>query len=146
MPPDDPRKLVRLESHAQLLEQLNTDYSPTIRIAPDDESIAYLDDQIAMFLDALKQRGIDQHTLVVITSDHGELLGEHGLYEHQKSLYRPLIQVPLIFWQPGHLPAGVRIKRPISNVSLAATIMDMLSLNDGPAFPGPSLLVLGDAP
>ncbi len=144
-PPGYPRKFVRLDAHALLLDQRNSDDSPTNRIAPYDESIAYVDDQIAKFLDELKQRGIDQHTLVVITSDHGELLGEHGLYEHQKSLYRPLIQVPLIFWQPGHVPAGVRIKRPISNVSLAATIMDMLSLSDGPAFPGPSLRVLWNA-
>jgi arylsulfatase A-like enzyme len=144
-PPGYPRKFVRLDAHALLLDQQISDDSPTNRIAPYDESVAYVDDQIGKLFDDLKQRGIDQRTLVVVTSDHGELLGEHGFHGHQNSLYRPLIQVPLIFWQPGHLPAGVRIKRPISQASLAATITDMLGLTEGAVFPGPSLRILWNA-
>jgi arylsulfatase A-like enzyme len=144
-PPGYPRKFVRLDARALLFDQEASDQSPaTSKIAPYyDEGVAYVDDQIGKFLDDLKQRGIDQRTLVVVMSDHGELLGEHGLYRHQNSLYRPLIQVPLIFWQPGHVPAGVRIKTPISTASLPATITDMLGLTA--VFPGPSLRILWNA-
>ncbi|HEV2732398.1 MAG TPA: sulfatase, partial [Terriglobales bacterium] len=144
-PPGYPRKFVRLDAHALLRDQQTSSDTPTSRIDPYDESVAYVDDQIGKFFDALNQRGIGQHTLVVVTSDHGELLGEHGLYAHQNSLYRPLLRVPLIFFQPGQVPAGGRIKMPISAVSLAATITDMLGFGGVPRFPGPSLRVLWNA-
>jgi arylsulfatase A-like enzyme len=144
-PPGYPRKFVREDAHALLLYQQTSADSPTSRIAPYDESVAYVDDQIGKFFDDLKQRGLDQRTLVVVTSDHGELLGEHGLYAHQNTLYRPLLQVPLIFWQPGHMPAGLRIQGPISQAFFAATIMDTLGLTDAAVFPGPSLRILWNA-
>jgi len=140
-PPYGVKRFVQLDNHALYLQQVN----PTAeeRSAGYDECIAHIDDAVKSFLDGLKQRGLDQHTLLVITSDHGELLGEHGLYEHQNSLYLPLIRVPLIFWQPGHVPAGVRIPTAVSNVSIAATVTDMLGLNH--RFPGPPLSIFWKA-
>ena len=140
-PPGYPKKFSTLSTHAVWLEEMESP-TPEARTLAYDDAIGYEDEQIEKFLEALKQRGLDQHTLVIITSDHGDLLGEHGLYGHRNTLYRPLIRVPLIFWQPGRVPAGLRIQPPVSNVSLAATVTDLLGLPDAGVFPGPSLTAL----
>jgi arylsulfatase A-like enzyme len=137
-PPGYPRKFVHLDTHGLWLDQID---SPTTegRTNAYDECVGYTDDQIQYFFDQLKQRGLSENTLVVVTSDHGDLLGEHGLYSHRNSLYRPLIQVPLIFWAPGRLPARTRIATPVSNISVAKTITDLLGLKELDVFPGQSL-------
>jgi arylsulfatase A-like enzyme len=139
-PPGSPRKFLNLDTHAAWLAQWSSP-SPEARSLAYDECIAYEDTQLQNFFDELKKRGLSDNTLVIITSDHGDLLGEHGLFEHRNSLFRPLLNVPLIFWQPGHVPAGVKINTPVSNSLLPATIADMLhfSGNSAPLFPGPSL-------
>lgn len=110
-----------------------------------DGSIAYVDFHIQNLLENLKASGNLENTLVVITSDHGESFGEHGLLEHHNGLYPEVIRVPLIFWWHGHLPAGVRIEQFVSNAALPATILDLLGDATG-QFPGPSLRVLWEDP
>ncbi|MFQ5665226.1 MAG: sulfatase [Candidatus Binatia bacterium] len=110
-----------------------------------DGAIAYVDDQIAQLLAALQERGLADNTLLVITSDHGEAFGEHGMLLHDNSLYREVIHVPLVFRWPGHLPAGVRVGQPVTNAALPVTVMDVLGDSDS-TFPGPSLRQLWDAP
>jgi arylsulfatase A-like enzyme len=111
-----------------------------------DGGIYYTDQQIQNLLDELDQRGVLENTIVVITSDHGELFGEHGLWEHHNSLYKPVIYVPLIIWNPGFVPQGVRIPTAVSNVSLPVTLMDMLGYAEQTEFPGPSLVELWTDP
>src|SRR5579872_162764 len=111
-----------------------------------DGAISYVDDQIASVFSELARRGLDKNTLVVITSDHGESFGEHGLVSHGTSLYREQLWVPLIYWWPGHVPAGQRIERPISSASLPATILDLLGEPDRKDFPVPSLAQLWEHP
>ena len=135
-PPGSPRKFVHLDTHGLWLDQIDSP-TPGGRTNAYDECIAYEDHQLQEFLDQLKLRGLSDKTLLVITSDHGDMLGEHGLYSHRNSLYRPLIQVPLIFWAPGRVPSGVRIQTPVSNIAIAATITDELGINQ--VFPGRSL-------
>ena len=89
-----------------------------------DGAINYTDDHIQDLMEQLRRRGLDRNTLVVITSDHGEGFGEHGLMNHGNSLYREVIHVPLIFWAPGRIPAGKRIATPVSLTSLAATLLE----------------------
>src|SRR5256885_6146584 len=115
-PPGSPRKFVHLDTHGLWLDQIDSP-TPGGRTNAYDECIAYEDHQLQEFLDQLKLRGLSDKTLLVITSDHGDMLGEHGLYSHRNSLYRPLIQVPLIFWAPGRVPSGVRIQTPVSNIA-----------------------------
>jgi arylsulfatase A-like enzyme len=86
----------------------------------------------------LATRGVAQNTLVVITSDHGESLGQHGLESHGAALYRELIRVPLIFWFPGRIPSGERVPENVSNAAIPATVMGLLSGRPG-EFPEPSL-------
>jgi arylsulfatase A-like enzyme len=111
-----------------------------------DGAIAYVDDHIGKLLAELQRRGLTQNTLVVITSDHGESFGEHGLLEHNNSLYREVIHVPLIFWWPGRIPAGARITQIVTNAALPATLLDLIGGDEGAMFPGPSLAQLWEEP
>lgn len=107
-----------------------------------DGGIYYADQQINDLLNELDRRGVLDNTIVVITSDHGELFGEHGLWEHHNSLYRPVIHVPMIFWYPKSVPQGMRISTPVSNVEIPATLLDLLGDPEQTEFPGPSLAEL----
>lgn len=111
-----------------------------------DGAVQYTDTELGDFLSQLQQRGLDKNTLVVITSDHGEEFNEHGFMDHLNALYRELIHVPLIFWQPGKVPAGIRIPTPVSLVSLPATLLSMVHNGDHSPLPGISLSQLWTNP
>jgi arylsulfatase A-like enzyme len=111
-----------------------------------DAGLKYVDDYIGRLLRDLKQRGLAENTIVVITSDHGESLGAHGLSYHGAALYRELIQVPLIISFPPQIPSGLRVNTPVSNAAIAVTIMDLVGASDQAAFPGPSLRALWKSP
>jgi arylsulfatase A-like enzyme len=111
-----------------------------------DSGISYVDDQIAGLFVELARRGLDKNTLVVVTSDHGESFREHGFVTHGTSLYRELVWVPLVYWWPGQIPAGMHIDRPISAASLPATILDLLGESNAREFPVPSLAQLWNHP
>ena len=104
-----------------------------------DGAINYVDDQIAKLMQELKKRGLGEHTLVIITSDHGEGFNEHGLVDHGNSLYRELIHVPLIFWEPGEIPVGRRVPEPVSLTALPATVLDLLGYPTHRVFGGSSV-------
>jgi len=106
-----------------------------------DGSIRYVDDQIKALLGELQARGELENTLVIVTSDHGESLGEHGLLQHSASLYIQEIHVPLIFWWPDHVPADKSVSTPVTNSAIAATILSLIEVQDHP-FPGPALTAL----
>jgi arylsulfatase A-like enzyme len=76
----------------------------------------------------LKHRGELENTFVVIVSDHGEQFGEHGLFGHSNSLYRPLLHVPLVILGPRHLTPGKRVQQMVSLRDLPATILELLDL------------------
>lgn len=107
-----------------------------------DGGIAYVDAQIGRLMAGLEARGLKQNTLVIILSDHGELFGEHDIYLHRNSLYRPLIRVPMVFYWPGHIPAGVRVSPPVTLASIPATLLDLLGSGTQSLFPFPSLVPL----
>jgi arylsulfatase A-like enzyme len=104
-----------------------------------DSAIRYVDEQIGEFLHQLDQRGLDKDTLVIITSDHGEGLGEHRMQYHGIGLFREQIHVPLVLRFPGHIPAGVRVRGPRSNAAIAATVMNLGDEAGSKIFPGTSL-------
>lgn len=107
-----------------------------------DDGVKYADDSIGHLMAELEKRGLGRKTLVVITSDHGEALGQHSLRSHGKTLYVEEIRVPLIFWYPGHIPAATRLPTPITNASLPALVMDVLGAKTPSPFPGPALAAL----
>jgi arylsulfatase A-like enzyme len=104
-----------------------------------DDCIGYLDDQIGALIDELENRRLLDNTLVVITSDHGEELGEHGLFGHGRSLYSQELHVPLIVLAPGSSAAGRFVGEPVSLRDLPATVVDLLGSTRNSPFPGNSL-------
>lgn len=102
-----------------------------------ESAIAYLDHQLGLLFDELEKRGLLANTLVIITSDHGEEFGEHGLMNHGNSLYLPSLHVPLLISHPQHIPAGKRISQPVTLRDIAATVLDLLKME--PRLPGISL-------
>lgn len=112
-----------------------------------DSAIAYDDDCLQKLIAELGRRHFMDNTLLIVTADHGEGLGEHGLVTHGTALYYPLIHVPLILYWPEHLPAGFRIKQGVSTKDISATILDLLGASRS-RLPGKSLVPLwnGQAP
>ena len=103
-----------------------------------DNCIAALDRRIGSLLDDLDRRGVLRDTLVIITSDHGEQFGEHGVFNHGFSLYAHEVHVPLLIIAPTG-PAGRTVSQPVSLSDLPATVVDLLELGEGSPFPGRSL-------
>lgn len=89
-----------------------------------DDSIASLDREIGSLLDELDRLGALDHAIVAITSDHGESLGEHQLYNHGKSLFMNEIHVPLMIIAPGVVRGGSRVESPVAVRDLAATLWE----------------------
>jgi hypothetical protein len=104
-----------------------------------DSKIRDLDGQIGRLLEHLEQRGLRENTLVIITSDHGEHFGEHGVYYHGNTLYESAVHVPLMISWPGRLPTGIRTEVPVSLRDLAATILDLALEPRSTELPGNSL-------
>jgi arylsulfatase A-like enzyme len=104
-----------------------------------DDSIAYLDRRLGALLGELERRGVLENTLVIVTADHGEHLGDHLLFFHGCSLYRQLVQVPLVIVDHSRVPAGRVIAEPVSLRDVPATAVDLLGLGEGAPFPGRSL-------
>jgi len=105
-----------------------------------DEEIAYNDDAIERFLDALAELDLLQRAVLVYSSDHGEEFREHGGWIHGSTLYEEVIHVPLALRVPG-IPPG-RVRRPISLIDLPPTLLDALGIESPPSFQGRSLLPL----
>lgn len=106
-----------------------------------DAEVAAADREIDRLLQALEQRGVLEHALVIVTADHGEELLEHGTFGHGDNLFNTTVHVPLIVAGPG-VPAGRVVEQNVSLIDLAPTILDMLGLPPEPRFEGRSLVPL----
>jgi len=111
-----------------------------------DDGVSDVDIFVGNLLHELDRRGLTNNTFVIFTSDHGELLDEHGMLGHRNALYRQLIHVPFIVRKPGVVPAGIRIETPVTTSALPATVMDLLGWSNQTLFPGPSLVQLWKDP
>jgi arylsulfatase A-like enzyme len=98
-----------------------------------------LDDEMRRLLGALQTRGVLDQTIVVVTSDHGELIAEHGLNGHSTSLYLNTIHVPLVIRPPQQPTAGQRIATVVSLRDLPATILALAAIADR-SIPGMTLI------
>ena len=89
--------------------------------------IAYTDHCIGQVIDKLKSLGIYDSTLIVVTADHGEMLGEHKEITHGYFIYRPVVRVPLVFKLPGR-SAPARIKNTVGLVDIMPAICGLLGI------------------
>jgi len=85
--------------------------------------VSFTDAQVGRVLEALEASGAGDNTLVVYTSDHGEMIGEHGLW-WKSSFYEPSVRVPLIAAWPGRIEHGSRVATPVSLLDLTRTIVE----------------------
>jgi arylsulfatase A-like enzyme len=92
-----------------------------------DGEVDYLDAMLAALFTALDERGLLHDALVVVTADHGEQLGEHGLFSHGNSLFEETIRVPLLVRLPG-ASQPVRVAEPVSLAGVAAALLSHLRL------------------
>lgn len=110
-----------------------------VQIDAYDGALAYVDRELGRLMDEFGRRGLRERTLVIVTSDHGEHLGEHGLVDHGNSLYRPVLHVPLVISFAPRVPAGRRVPAAVTLRDLPATVLDLVPLAGAPPFPGTSL-------
>lgn len=104
--------------------------------------IAQIDDQLARILECLEQTGQRENTIVIFTSDHGEMLGDHGLLYKGCRFYEGLVRVPLIFHAPGRFLSNVRRHALVELVDLSATLLEIAGLPIPEHFEGRSLTSL----
>lgn len=90
-----------------------------------DNEIRYVDEFVGQFVNTLKRMDIYEDTLIVLTSDHGDELLEHGMMTHAMSLYEPEIHVPLIVTYPKVVPQGVRVSRIVRTIDIFPTVLDV---------------------
>ena len=101
-------------------------------------AIAYMDAELGLLFDGLAHRGLLDNTIVIVTSDHGEEFGEHGVMSHVRSVHLPVLQVPLIVWSPGLVPSGSVVDKPVTLRDLPATVLTLLGMAAGSPIPGDS--------
>lgn len=93
-----------------------------------DAAIYHLDYQLGKMLEGLAARGELDNTLVIVTADHGETLGEHGSDQigHGQYIYFDILNVPLVFHFPSRFPEGVRRGDVVSLVDVPATVLEIV--------------------
>jgi len=92
-----------------------------------DRGVAYTDYWLGELIQGLKARGLDERTLLVITSDHGDELLDHGGVEHGETFYDEMIRVPLIMRVPG-LATGRTVEEQVGLVDLMPTMLELLRI------------------
>lgn len=88
--------------------------------------VRLIDQQMGRVLNCLDEQGLSANTLVIFTTDHGELLGDHGLWMKGPFHYEELVRIPLLMRLPGVIPSGIHIQGLASQVDLAPTVLAIL--------------------
>jgi len=87
--------------------------------------VAEVDDWVGKILNRLDELGLAQNTLVIFTSDHGEMLGDHGMHS-KMTFYEGAAHIPLLMRLPDAIPSGTVVKATVAQIDLFATILDYL--------------------
>jgi len=112
-----------------------------------DGELRYMDHHLGKFFDEMRAGGLLDNTLVIVTSDHGEQMGEGGYLGHHFALRNALIHVPLILRGPNIVPRGVRVASNVQTLDILPTAVGLLGIQDldiWNALQGKSLLPLPD--
>jgi arylsulfatase A-like enzyme len=103
-----------------------------------DQALTYTDFEIGRIFAALRARGVLDRTIILITADHGEQLGERGVDEllHGGTLYLTTLHVPLIIRHPGEPMVSRRVTSEVSLRDVASTILELAQIENGGRIPG----------
>ena len=93
-----------------------------------DGEVRFIDSELKRLHDYFNRRGLNRNSLWIITSDHGEGLGNHDWIEHSKYLYNEQLHVPLIFYAPGLINPSVNREISVSLTDIFPTILDLLKI------------------
>jgi arylsulfatase A-like enzyme len=107
-----------------------------------DGEVRFVDYYIGLIRRYLALKGLEEKTLFIITSDHGEEFGEHGYSYHAKHLYEEVLRVPLIISSPALIPSGLSIPTQVRSLDIVPTILDLLGIPPLAKHQGESLLPL----
>ncbi|HVS66839.1 MAG TPA: sulfatase-like hydrolase/transferase [Thermoanaerobaculia bacterium] len=113
---------------------------------PYDGEVEEADAVIGGLIAGLERLGLWDRALVILLSDHGEGLGDHGEMEHEVLIYREMLQVPLLIKLPGGERGGSRIEEPVQLVDVAPTILAALGIERPATWRGQDLLAPGGPP
>ena len=91
-----------------------------------DHEVRWTDDQLKRVLDFVQQQPWAEKTAILITADHGEAFGEHGMYRHGFEVWDEVVRVPLIVYVPGAAPKRVKQKRSL--IDLVPTILELMNV------------------
>ena len=122
-------------------QQLGDHRDPDYYIAQYDGEIRFFDESFGTLLESISTLGLLQHSLIIVTADHGESLGEHHYYfTHPDFLYDGLLHVPLIVRFPGPCSPAKPIKYPVTHVDILPTILERVSIKTAQPLRGVNLL------
>ena len=116
--------------------------NPDYVIAQYDSAVAYMDSCINVLLEKLKALGIEEDTIVVFVSDHGETLYDHDCYFDHHGMYDCTLVVPFIICWKNHLPEGKRIDDICQLKDVTPTLLDLMGIETDLPFEGRSLMPL----
>ena len=106
---------------------------------PYSGEVAFTDQQVGRLFEFMDSLGLMERTLVVLLSDHGESLGEHGEFTHGVFLYDSTMHIPMIIAGPD-IPQGKVVEQQVRSIDVMPTVMDYLGLSTGDKVQGASLL------
>ena len=112
--------------------------------SPYDGDVAFADEIVGKLLLRLQELGVYDESIVILMSDHGEGLGEHGYQEHGPLLYREALQVPLMLKLPGGERGGSSVETPAQLPDVYTTVVSLLGRETPPGVAGESLLELAE--
>jgi arylsulfatase A-like enzyme len=104
-----------------------------------DGEILFTDREVGRLISGLGDRGLEENTLIIVLSDHGEEFFEHGGFEHGHALYNEVIKVPLIVSLPGLVPENARLSEHVRLIDIAPTVLDFLGIEQRQHMEGVSL-------
>lgn len=104
-----------------------------------DGEITYWDAQFDLLIDRLSAEGLLDNSLVILTSDHGQMFGEHGKWVHRNSLYEEVLRVPFFMHLSNGIAAGDIVETPVSHVDVFPTVLDLAGLPVPAGLDGESL-------
>jgi choline-sulfatase len=99
-------------------------------------NVSYIDDWVGRIVAALEEAGLRDSTTIILTADHGDMLGERGLW-YKMSFFEPSVRVPLIISGPD-VPSAKRISAPVSHVDILPTLTEMAHDSGAGAIPEPA--------
>lgn len=135
------RELRRINRHRLLIDPADLAFIDDAY----DAEIRGMDRALGRLIDGLAERGLGRRLALVVTSDHGEEMGEHGDWGwHSHTLYDELLRVPLVVRRPGGRSAGERVTHQARGVDLAPTLLALAGVAPPPGLDGTDLLALVD--